>query len=256
MVTKLKAAGLVPVAAFGIQDGNGIAFPLGNLLQTACGMAKYDNLIYNWQKSVKPTTTWTSPCAVNALTTVNDWANSGVFGTSPATETTNAGISLFASGKAAMFSSGSWDASSPEWTTPLSVGWMLPPPPPNAADPKTRFPVVDGDGLAVASHSKNVALAKAFLAFMSTKAFESSKAYLKAPGAPPRLDAKVSGYPPLALNMFSAVKTIGTAPLMLDVPYAAKIEPLLDTMVAGQASVSTTAQALASDSTAQRQAGG
>jgi ABC-type glycerol-3-phosphate transport system substrate-binding protein len=236
MIAALDDAGVpVPLAPLGIAEDQGAAFLLGNFLQTACGDDEYSNLITNWQAGVEVTTDWESDCAVKAYETLKQWADEGVFGDSPETFKSAQALTLFAAGKAGIIESGSWDGMAPSWRATFPVGWFLAPPVDDAAEETTKFQITAGDGFAVPSRGDNVELAIEFVKLVASKEFQSSAAYLRAPGGSPRGDVSAPpGTPELAADMQAARADVGDVGMMLGVPYAIEIGPILARYIAGE----------------------
>lgn len=246
MAKRLQAAGYVPLATYGISDEYGAAFLLASLLRSSCGDVPYENFLQNWQSSVAQTARWTDACAVSAISTIDSWAQAGIFGEAPAGQSAENSLRLFQTGKAAMYLSGSWQTKSLA-TDDLSFDydWMMLPP---ASDEglASNIMLADMDGLGVAAKSRNPQLAKDFVAFVSQDDTQSSPAFLASAGVSPRSDV---GFPasidPMKAEQFEASKTLGTSgQLTVSVPYNPEIPRLLAQMLAGELSELQVAESL------------
>ena len=198
----LKADGELPLAYAWKTDAHHIFQQ--NLLST-CGDDKYLALAASSNQGATATASWTDPCVVSAIQAFKTMADKGVFGKDPIIDGDVAGAS-FLSAKAGMMLSGTWQVSTLQQQAKFGWGWFLLPP---AGSNPTKWLLYPGDGIGVNAKSKNVDVAKEFVASMMTKDFQSS---LLSAGRPPsRTDvtAPANAIPEL-VAIQKSIQTLGS----------------------------------------------
>lgn len=175
-------------------------------LLSSCGKSTYYALAASWKPS-GPKVKWTSACVVKAIAAEKALAQRGVFGGNPLIGYDVASADFIAQ-KAGMLLTGMWAVPQLVQQAKFNWDWFLMPPPPGGAP--TQWLLYTADGLGINAQSKNIPLAKEFLATMMTKQFQGS---LLLAGRPPsRTDITIPhGANPQLVQMVRSLTTLGSA---------------------------------------------
>lgn len=172
MADALRAAGYEPLAV-----GGATPYPFGHtfdhLLPTAVSDAKFQEFLTNWTPGSTSEARYTDPEVVQALQTVVDWQQRGVFAEGVAGTDDAQARALFVAGRAAMLQDGSWGISSIKADgAPFETGWFMYP----AVDPAnpTKLALYAGDGYGIAANTDNPEAAKAFLSYLMSVEHQST----------------------------------------------------------------------------------
>jgi ABC-type glycerol-3-phosphate transport system substrate-binding protein len=166
----------------------------------------YYALAASWKPS-GPKVKWTNACVVRGIAAEKALAQRGVFGGNPIINYDIASADFIAQ-KAGMLFTGMWAVSQLQQQAKFNWGWFLMPPPAGGAP--TQWLLYTADGFGVNAQSKNIPLAKEFLATMMTKKFQGS---LLLAGRPPsRTDIAIpQGANPRLVQMVKSLTTLGSA---------------------------------------------
>jgi raffinose/stachyose/melibiose transport system substrate-binding protein len=263
MMSRLSKAGVLPMAVDGEDQDIGFGYILSSLVESACGNAAYANLEYNWAPSVPLTTKWTSPCAEEALSTLESWNKAGYFGTDATSRGYTEAQGLFVAGKAGTRMDASWF---PNELGPLDdkftgqYGWFLIPSVPGGSQPE--FQVQNQDAMGISAKSPYQKLDAEFLELTQSKGFESTSEYWNwIAGVPGRADVTPApSRPAVLLSMREAFSRIG---MVTSLPWAAPygtfqggpLQQQVTALLSGTQSVAATAAGLQSAVVSQRKDG-
>lgn len=175
-------------------------------LLSACGEATYLGLGTAWKDDASSAAKWTDECVVRSIESQKAWADAGVLGQNAVIDR-DVAAAAFASGNAAMMTTGMWGVAQFREQVDFDFGWFMTPP---AIDGElTRWVLWTADGLGVNASSPHVDEATDFLATIMTQEFQSS---MLSDGRPPsRQDITVpSDADPMLVDMQASFATYGT----------------------------------------------
>jgi ABC-type glycerol-3-phosphate transport system substrate-binding protein len=245
-VDRVRHAGYEPLSIAGVASASSLAHLQDILLQRMVPEAVIKNLRDNWQKNVPMTHTYTDPRWLAVNQKMIEWKNKNVFATGFNGRDELQSMQLFATGKAAMFSDGSWAASKAmlgSFATTVDYGWMLYPRMTKAIAPK--FLLYMGNAEEILTHSKNVAAAKKVLAYHMSKERQTALAR-SGVLVPSRLDipgSAMKGLGPAGYSMWQQLGKVGTA-IGWDDPVSSKLGQLNYTLMSQLMSGSISPQAV------------
>jgi len=165
LIGKLKDAGLQPLA---IGGGEFPALHIaGALLQaSSTGTNPYSDYLTNTLAGSTTPALYSSGPFLDAMTTIDEWNELGVFAKGTPSMTEGQSVSLFSAGGAAMLSNGSWAVQSAAKDSPdLDFGWFLYPM--SDTGTETTFLTYVGDGMVIPKTAKNPIAAKLFLEYLA-----------------------------------------------------------------------------------------
>ncbi|MCP1428169.1 raffinose/stachyose/melibiose transport system substrate-binding protein [Microbacterium foliorum] len=162
IVSKLEDAGYDGVAAGGAA-GYQLGWLLDAQLQANAPEALEDYLV-SWQPGAQPTMSYEDPEFTDSLAQIGEWNEKGVFQEGMAGAAGDQAQAAFTAGDAAMLLGGSWIPSI-LGDVDFEYDWLLLP---GAGDEPTLPSLFAGDTLAIPKTSKNIDLAKKFLAIYSS----------------------------------------------------------------------------------------
>ncbi|MDB5056715.1 MAG: solute-binding transport protein [Chloroflexi bacterium] len=164
-IDRLRHAGYDSISIGGVN-----AFMLAHvedvLLQRMTPEPFVKNLRENWLKSVPMTYRYTDPRWLAVNQKMVDWKNKGVFATGFMGRTELQAMQYFATGKAALYSDGSWASGKGMlggFAKSLDFAWMLYPKMVKEIEPK--FLLYMGNAEEILTHGKHVDAAKKILAY-------------------------------------------------------------------------------------------
>lgn len=151
-----KDAGIIPIMA-GNQTGQ-VMTTTQMLLNNAVGPEKVNEWIFHAEGATIDT-----PEAVEALTTIQEWAEAGYYPEDTNGTDATAALGRFAQGEALFYASGNWDAAGLDEQMGDNVGFFLPPAP-EGTEPATMSDPASNFGIPAGSDDKDAAAA--FLDFL------------------------------------------------------------------------------------------
>jgi raffinose/stachyose/melibiose transport system substrate-binding protein len=184
------------------------------LLQRMVPESVVKNLRENWQPSVPMTYKYTDPRWLAVDKKMVEWKDKGVFATGFMGRNEFQAMQLMATGKAAMFTDGSWASGKGMlggFATHLDYGWMLYPKMTPAIEPK--FLIYMGNAEEILAHGKHVAAAKTVLAWHMSRERQTALAQTGIL-VPARLDIPASamtGLGPVGFDMWQRLGPVGSA---------------------------------------------
>lgn len=225
-VDRVRHAGYEAISITGEASTSSLAHVQDILLQRMVPEAMVKNLRENWQKNVPMTYKYTDPRWLAVNQKMVDWKNRNVFATGFLGRNDLQAMQLFATGKAAMFSDGSWATGMiASFASSLDYGWMLYPRMTASIDPK--FLLYLGNAEEILTHSKHVDDAKKILAYHMSLERQTA---LARSGilVPSRLDipaAAMKGLGAVGYDMWRQLGHVGTA-IGWDDPVSSKLGQL------------------------------
>jgi raffinose/stachyose/melibiose transport system substrate-binding protein len=231
-IDRLRHAGYETISIGGV-DAFMLAHVEDVLLQRMVPETIVKNLRDNWQPSVPVTYQYTDPHWLAVDQKMVDWKNKGVFATGFMGRTETQAMQYFATGKAAMYSDGSWAAGNGMlggFAKSLDYGWMLYPKMNPSIEPK--FLLYMGNAEEILTHSKHVDAAKKVLAFHMSLPRQTALAQ-SGILVPSRLDIPASALKSLGTvgyDMWRQLGPVGSA-IGWDDPVATKLGQLNYTLM-------------------------
>ncbi len=159
LLAKAKDADLVPIMA-GNQTGQ-IMTSTQMMLNNALGAEAVNDWVFH-----APDATITTPEATEAVSTIQDWAESGYFPADTNGTDATAALGRFANGEALFYASGNWDAAALDEQMGEDVGFFLPPAP-EGQEPATMSDPASNFAIPAGSDAKDAAAA--FLDFLRSE---------------------------------------------------------------------------------------
>lgn len=198
----LSDAGLTPMTSPWDDEGH---HKIQQMLVSSCGQEVYGEFATAWQDSGSAVD-WTDSCVVNAIESLKEPVDKGLFGDNPILNR-DVAMGAFLSQETGMLTSGSYLITNLTEQAEFDIGWFMPPPA-NGGDP-TNWMLFTVDGLAINANSPHVEVAQDFLSTVVTQEFQSS---MLSDGRPPsRTDVVVpEDADPMLPEMMDSFDTYGT----------------------------------------------
>lgn len=248
MVDKLKAI-KVEGLAIGAKSNAPASWMVSALLPTAVSETAMNNYLTNYLPSNTVTAKYTDPGFIKTLTALEDFKNHGVYQNGFLGSDVDGADSLFVQGQVGMELEGYWVAGNFRKTNPnLKFDWLLLPPIGGGAS-QTQLSSFFATGISVPAKGKHVDLAKQFLEYMVSDEGQTDgilKTASQIPAVTTVPESAYSALDPVVTEMVADAKAHGvqsgwstTVPGDIGQGF---IDPLLQSMYAGQASPKDVAQ--------------
>lgn len=199
----LQAAGVTPMTYPFQGDAHHL---FQQQLLSACGEETYLSLGTAWKDDEGSAAKWDDECVVRSIESQKAWGDSGVLGENAVIDR-DVAAAAFASGNAAMMTTGMWGVAQFREQVDFDFGWFMTPP---AIDGDlTKWILWTADGLGVNASSPNADVAADFLSTIMTQEFQSS---MLSDGRPPsRQDITVpDDADQMLVDMQASFATYGT----------------------------------------------
>ncbi|WP_322906945.1 extracellular solute-binding protein [Paenibacillus sp. SGZ-1009] len=210
-VTKLKAAGITPIA-IGEKDSWTGSFLFMNILLRTNGGPGFLQDVVDGKK------TFNDPAFIEAVEAFQKLVQAGAFPEGATSIDATAGGNMFRTGQAAMFFIGTWETGSNDASTVGKDIGVFKFPTVNGKGNLDEYMLAPGSAYAVSANSEHLAETKDFLHFFTSNypkvAFEMKNAV----GLGQKVDGdfKTAGYSPLAIEILDMFKNIKGGDLSFD----------------------------------------
>lgn len=210
-VTKLKAAGITPIA-IGEKDSWTGSFLFMNILLRTNGGPGFLQDVADGKK------TFNDPAFVEAVEAFEKLVQAGAFPDGATSIDATAGGNMFRTGQAAMFFIGTWETGANDSSTVGKDVGVFKFPTVNGKGDPDQYMLAPGSAFAVSANSEHLAETKDFLKYFATQYPKVSFELKNAVGIGQKVDGdfKAAGYSPLAIEVLDLFKNIKGGDLSFD----------------------------------------